>query len=177
MKDRTAAGKIIISALEKMKSLAESKMKRLYMDNAKGKGTSDVTKHLIKKCIKLSKAAQNSSQLKAFAKRRFRTILSSSRVAIKEAPYKEKKLWSFAAIDAAEKSNYLAFTKDENHSPYTRFIEKGSNRLAVPETLLPWSKKRHNVSTKKLKAKVLDGASEACYLRSKKFNLYQVWIT
>lgn len=40
----------IINALEKVQTLAEAKIKRLHMDNAKKQATPDVTKHPLEKC-------------------------------------------------------------------------------------------------------------------------------
>lgn len=86
----------------------------------------------------------------------------------------DKNLWSFAAIEATDKSNYLVCTRDDEKSPHIRFEINGSNMLAGPETLLPWGRGGYIFSTKTMKAKLEDRAIKVYNLRRKNSNFYQV---
>lgn len=99
--------------------VCDKNIKLLQMDNVKKQATPDVKKFLMKACIEVTMTAPNSSQSNAYSERSSKKLLANARAAIAAVPNMDKALWSFAAIDAADKSNYLPILKDKVENPRT----------------------------------------------------------
>lgn len=90
-----------------------------------------------------------------------------------------KDLWSFATLDAADKSNYLSTAKQGKlQMSQNKNIEMQcpDARFQNPSTFLPWGTQGKEVSANEFKTKLESRAADAWYLRKRNNNLYQIWL-
>lgn len=152
-------GRAIIRSLSKLQCLFNRKAKRLHTDGAKEQNSPEVKAYLDSKGIEATHTASNALQSNSFAKRQFRQIMAATRSSMTAAPHMPQDMWSFAVLEAADRGNYSAKTKDnELHSSPNAHIKTSQS----PGTFLPWGKLGKVVSAVKFQ-KTLDArANNAC---------------
>lgn len=98
--------------MKKIQTLCNKKAKMLHTDGVKEQNTKELRNYLTSNGTTPDYTASNASQSNAIAERRFRQLMAATRLELPTASNMPKSLCSYATLYAAEKSNYLATTKD-----------------------------------------------------------------
>lgn len=116
-----------------------------------------IEKFLEEQGIVKSTTAPNSSSSNVFVERRMGIVFSAARSALKAAPppLNNNQYWSFAALDAIDKSNYLPLTRDDalTPSPNTQMQLHGYciDEKDGPDNFLPFGQAGWIINTAKNK--------------------------
>lgn len=108
-------------------------------------------------------------------------IFSEARAALVPSPppLNSKPYWSFSALDAVEKSNYLSLTRDGaiGSSPHTSMALHGHDmdNKKRSDNFLPYGQAGWVVNTEKNRKKLEHRATPANYLRCISKDNYQVY--
>lgn len=130
LRNKSEAGAAKIRSMSKIQQLCDRKAKRLYTGGAKEQDTRALREFLKLDGSTSTKTAPNTFQSNAFAERYFRQFMAATRSAMAEAPHMPKILWSYAALDAADKGNYLSTAKTSTlkASPLHKFTSCAHKR-------------------------------------------------
>eukprot|EP00173_Palmaria_palmata_P001789 Plantae.Rhodophyta-Palmaria_palmata.ctg20410.p1 GENE.Plantae.Rhodophyta-Palmaria_palmata.ctg20410~~Plantae.Rhodophyta-Palmaria_palmata.ctg20410.p1 ORF type:complete len:203 (-),score=7.17 Plantae.Rhodophyta-Palmaria_palmata.ctg20410:21-629(-) len=166
-------GQILIDNFKSTAIIDDSLIaQRLHTDGARKKNTAPDQAYLDSKGINATQTVPNASQSNSFAESQFRQLMAVARTAIAAAPHIPKDLWSFAVLAAADKGNYMAKSKNtvikQSPNSYTK--------NALSPATLPWGRKRKIISAVKFKKTLEARVQDACYIRRKDRDLYQIWL-
>ena len=119
MQIKAYASDVILRALARLKLACETKFKRLHTDGAQEQYNDKLKKFLEDQGTTNSTTAPHSSSSNAFVERRMGVIFEAARAALKAAPaaLDHQRYWSFAALDAIDKTNYLPLTRNGSFPP------------------------------------------------------------
>eukprot|EP00173_Palmaria_palmata_P002498 Plantae.Rhodophyta-Palmaria_palmata.ctg26220.p1 GENE.Plantae.Rhodophyta-Palmaria_palmata.ctg26220~~Plantae.Rhodophyta-Palmaria_palmata.ctg26220.p1 ORF type:complete len:276 (-),score=3.21 Plantae.Rhodophyta-Palmaria_palmata.ctg26220:112-879(-) len=117
--------------------------------------------------------------MNAFVERRMLTVMNATRASLKAASM-PLRFWSYAALDAIDKANFLPVYREGKLHPSPHQLLQNSgldvSAIARPDSFLPFGQVGFATNTSPTKKKLDSRATEARYLRRMPNNLYQVWL-
>ena len=171
MKAKSEAAEVIHKALAKLQLACARPVKRLHSDGAQEQYCGRLKDFLDRQGKIKSTTAPFSSSSNAMVERRLGIIFGAARTALAAAPppLNGSSFWSFAALDAIDKSNFLPFRRDNtlSASPHT-LMQLHGHEIAEkegPHNFLPFDLKGWIVNTEKHKKKLDKREHPAHYLR------------
>lgn len=114
MKTKGEASDAIQRELTRLQLLCGKKVERFHTDNAEDQSSGSIKAFLDKQGTVRSFTAPTFSPSNAILERRFESIFAAARTALKTAlsPVNAQANWSFVALDAIDKANYISFKRD-----------------------------------------------------------------
>ena len=110
---------MIIRVLVRLKLACNTKDERLHTDGAQVQYNDNLKSFLDEQGTVKSTTASHSSSANASVERRMGIVFSAARAALKAAPAppNHNKYWSFAALDAIDKTDYLPMKRNGIFTP------------------------------------------------------------
>ena len=171
MQTKASASDVILRALARLQLACETKVKRLHTDGAQEQYNDKLKKFLEEQGTIKSTTAPHSSSSNAFVERRMGIVFAAARAALKAAPapLDHQRYWSFSALDAIDKANFLPLTRNGSFmpSPHTALKLHGHSvdEKDGPNHFLPYGQPGWIVNTARHKKKLEDRSTPANYLR------------
>lgn len=177
VKEKSEAPAAVHRMMSKLETLCKRKIQNLHTDGACEFSSKNFKILLSENGISSSTIPPHTSQMNAFVERRMLTVMNATRAALKAASM-PLRFWSYAALDAIDKSNFLPVFRDGKlmPSPHQTLQNNGLDISAVesPDSFLPFGQIVYAVNTLATKKKLASRATEARYLRRLPNHLYQV---
>eukprot|EP00173_Palmaria_palmata_P005254 Plantae.Rhodophyta-Palmaria_palmata.ctg8951.p1 GENE.Plantae.Rhodophyta-Palmaria_palmata.ctg8951~~Plantae.Rhodophyta-Palmaria_palmata.ctg8951.p1 ORF type:complete len:203 (+),score=15.84 Plantae.Rhodophyta-Palmaria_palmata.ctg8951:909-1517(+) len=174
VKAKSEAPAAILRMLTKLEDLCQGKIKNLHTDGARECSSKTFKDLLSKHGISSTTTPPHTSQMNAFVKRRLLTVMNATRAAL-EAASMPLRFWSYAALDAIDKSNFLPVSREGklHQSPHKLLQNSGLDVSSVssPYSFLPFGQIGYATNTSSTKEKLDSRATEARYLRRLPNNL------